>query len=615
MALVASGRDIPVGFERVIMRCLEKEPGNRFQTARDLVFALENQSDLSGTPTAVPSASPRRPLRRAAAMLIVTATAGTGAIWWTATRSRPNEPLAAAAASSDPRRVVAVLPFENITRDGRPGYFAAGMTDEVTSQLSKLGALRVIGRAGVAKFKDARSELPAIVQELGIGSVVTGTVREDGPRVRVNVELIDARSRQVIWSEQYDREGVDVFAAQSDIALRVAEALRASVTLEEQSRIGRKPTSSVAAYELYVRARAMPGGNHAALLQSIDLLKQATALDPQFALAFALLASRYQFLGSYGDTSAPAKSIDAAQKALAIDPQLAQAHHALGAGTFQAGRLKESIAAMEKSVVLDPSFDVGLVDLGNVLGAAGRFDEALRSARSGLQLTPNQPAKYYHVGQHLLFLDDDARTERFLTAAAARFPTHARLQMLLSVLDLRRGRPDAALDRIRRTVEKWPTNVEALLVRTEIVTIAGSADAERFTEPLLAASADARTQHISHSVKLLYAYQLHTKGQKARAAALMDEVLAANMEAIAAGADWLIPPIQNVTIHAIRGESAAALDWLERAYTAGWRDARTSRLMPMWASLWREPRFEQLVARMEADVAAMRARADYSGLP
>jgi hypothetical protein len=160
-----------------------------------------------------------------------------------------------------------------------------------------------------------------------------------------------------------------------------------------------------------------------------------------------------------------------------------------------------------------------------------------------------------------------------------------------------------------------PTNIEALLVRSEIATIVGSPDAERFTEPLMAASADAPTQHISHSVKLLYAYQLHTKGQTACGRQLMDEVLASNKEAIASGVDWLVYPIQNVTIHAIRGEVALALDWLERAYNAGWRDARTSRLMPMWASLRPEPRFEQLVKRMEADVAAMRARADYSGLP
>ena len=121
------------------------------------------------------------------------------------------------------RRLLAVLPFENISGNGE-GYFAAGMTQEVTSQLSKLSALRVIGRTAVAQFKEPRSQLSVLAKELGIGSAVTGTVREDGARVRVNVDLIDAQTGQLIWSEQYDREGVDVFAAQSDIALRVGQA-------------------------------------------------------------------------------------------------------------------------------------------------------------------------------------------------------------------------------------------------------------------------------------------------------------------------------------------------------------------------------------------------------
>ena len=345
-------------------------------------------------------------------------------------------------------------------------------------------------------------------------------------------------------------------------------------------------------------------------------MTKAIALDPQFALAYTRIASHYQFLGSFGDTSAPAKSIDAAHKALAIDPKLAAAHHALGVGTYQAGRLhNESLAALQKAVELDPSYVTGLADFGNALGTAGRFDEALRSARRALALTPNQSANYYHVGMHLLSLDDDSRSEPFLASAAMRFPTAVRLHILLSFLDLRRGRPDAALDRIRRTVDKSPNNVEALLARLEIATIAGSPDVARFTQPLLAESADAPTSLIWHSVKLLHAYQLHKDGEKARASALMDQVQAANEEAIRGGADWIYPPLQNVTIHAIRGDVTAALDWLERAYQAGWKDARTTRLVPMWASLQREPRFERLVARMEADVTAMRARADYSGLP
>ena len=615
--LAASGLAIPPALERLMMQCLEEAPEGRFQSARDLVFALENLTDVGTRPTPV-AATPLRRARRAAAATVIAAllVAGAGSLWWITGRGTvPDEPKPAEAAAADPRWILAVLPFENVTRDGSPGYFAAGMTDEVTSQLSKLSALRVVGRAAVAGFKSGRSDLPGMVKELGVGSLVTGTVREDGPRVRVSVELMNARSGQVIWSEQYDREGVDVFSAQSDIALRIAEALQATVTLEEQSRVGKRPTGSVAAYQLFARARAVRGFTRAALLERIDLLNQATALDPQFALAYTQVATHYQFLASFGDTSAPARSIEAAHKALAIDPQLAQAHHALGLGTYQAGRLRESLAALQKATLLDPSYSSAHADFGNALGTAGRFDEALQSAKRTLPLIPNQPTAYYHVGMHLVFLDDDARAERFLTAAALRFPTAPRLQFLLSFLDLRRGRADAALDRMRRTAEQAPNNVEALLTRLEVAAIAGSADTRRFAEPLLAESADAPTQLIWHSVKLLYAYELHKEGQKARASELMDQVLAADQEAIRGGADWLFPLIQNATIHAIRGDVPTALDWLERAYQAGWRDPRVTRLMPMWAPLRGDPRFDRLVARMESDVAAMRGRADYSGLP
>jgi eukaryotic-like serine/threonine-protein kinase len=615
--LAAYGRSIPPAFERLIMHCLEKAPESRFQNARDLVFALENLTDAPARPTGATPAFSRPARRGAVAAVIATLViAGGGALWWMASRDTPpREPKQATAAAADPRWVLAVLPFENVRRDSGPGYFAAGMTDEVTSRLSKLSALRIVGRAAVAAFKSGRSDVPGMVKELGIGSLVTGTVREDGSRVRVNVELMDARSGQVLWSEQYDREGVDVFSAQSDIALSIAEALQATVTLEEQSRVGKRPTASVAAYQLFIRERGMRGGNRARLLERIDLLNQAVGLDPQFALAYTQLATHYQFLASFGDTSAPAKSIDAAHKALAIDPQLAQAHHALGLGTFQAGRLRESLAAMQKSTELDPSFIDGLNDFGQALNTAGRFDEALHSAKRALTLMPNQATVYYHVGMHLVYLDADSRAERFLAPAAVRFPAATRLQILLSYLDLRRGRTDAALDRIRRTVDNAPTNVEALLTRLEVAAIAGSADAGRFAEALLAESADAPTQLTWHSVKLVHAYQLHKEGQKARASELMDQVLAASEEAIKGGADWLYPRIQIATVHAIRGDVPTALDWLERAYQAGWKDPRIARMLPMWASLRREPRFEKLVAQMEADLAAMRARADYSGLP
>lgn len=164
-------------------------------------------------------------------------------------------------------------------------------------------------------------------------------------------------------------------------------------------------------------------------------------------------------------------------------------------------------------------------------------------------------------------------------------------------------------------MDNSPNDVEALLTRLEVAAIAGSADARKFAEALLEESADAPTQLIWHSVKLLYACQLHKEGQKAHASELMDQVLAASDEAIKGGADWLYPRIQIATVHATRGDVSTALDWLERTYESGWRDPRIARMLPMWVPLRGTPRFERLVAQMDADLAAMRASADYSGLP
>ena len=193
--------DVPTALDRMVRRCLEKAPAGRFQSARDLVFALETLSGVSGdqAPTASRAAPSRLSVRwTAIAAVAAVVLTGAGVLRWTTVRDRPEQPSERTSAPArDPRRLLAVLPFENISKGGE-GYFAAGMTEEVTSRLAKLSGLRVVARAAVAQFKDPRRQLAPMSKELGIGSVVTGTVREDGGRVRVNVELIDAMSGQLI---------------------------------------------------------------------------------------------------------------------------------------------------------------------------------------------------------------------------------------------------------------------------------------------------------------------------------------------------------------------------------------------------------------------------------
>ena len=169
------------------------------------------------------------------------------------------------------------------------------MTEEIRGQLTKVSALRLLGRSAVQRYgNDALRQLRS---ELGAGSAVEGTVRLDGQRARVSVELVDTATERTLWSEQYDRTLDDVLSVQTDVALRIAEALNARLGPEERTRVARPPTTNAEAYELYLRAQVLDSGERQQNLRAIELLKKAVSLNPTFAVAHAHLAYRVFFLG------------------------------------------------------------------------------------------------------------------------------------------------------------------------------------------------------------------------------------------------------------------------------------------------------------------------------
>jgi TolB-like protein len=217
--------NVPESLVRIVARCLEKAPASRFQTASDLVFALSN-AHASSARTA------QGPLHYGAAIAgvaILTAVA----VW---TLTRPATDSAAPAAVSAPApRGIAVLPFENLGAADH-AYFAAGITEEVTLQLAKISALRVMSRPAAARFKSRDADLATLTRELGVGAVLAGSVRHADNRVRIGVQLLAMPSGEALWSEQYDGDVKDVLDVQATVALRVARALQASLAPEERAR-------------------------------------------------------------------------------------------------------------------------------------------------------------------------------------------------------------------------------------------------------------------------------------------------------------------------------------------------------------------------------------------
>jgi TolB-like protein len=595
---------VPADLARVVSRCLEKARKDRFQSAREVAAAL----DVVGGPD---RGRPRWP--RVAAPLAVLAVLALG---WAAWRRAPAG-LPAAPAAPDARGI-AVLPFETI---GPPdqAYFATGLTEEVTLQLAKVRSLRVISRAAVTRFGRGAAELPAMARELRIGAVLTGSVRHAGEAVRVGVQLVAAPGGETLWSGEYDGDLGNILAAQSDVAVRVARSLQASLAPEERARIERPPTTVPAAYDLFLKARGRSGRNLAEIREAASLLERAVALDPRFALAHAQLARWYLFRGYHTGREDLVRAVEAGRTAVGLDPQLARAHYALAGALAASGDIEGSRLGMLRAIELDSSLGGAMNDLSVTEWLAGRFDQSFYWAMRAFPLAPNLANSCYHVGVPLLVLDDEA-AGRWLLAAERRFPAAdatggQRLQILLAALDLGRGRATAALERMRAAVAAEPGSDEGQLTLTEMAVFAGAKDAPAQVDRALAVGPEARGSWVLLSTPRTWRAHLWLQaGVPARAQPLVDAALAANRRASEGGDRSFGLLYENAALALMRGERKAALDWLDRAYAAGLRDAASLQHDPMLASVWTDGRFVALLERMRKDVREMRARVDLGEL-
>ena len=449
--LEVRNRQVPPQLSHVIARCLAKKPADRYESTRDLAHDLKDLVRDSSTSrvTAVPA---RRPIGMAALVgaLVVLLSAAAGAWWWIA-GSR------GAALADEARRVVAVLPFQDLTGDTSRAYFAAGVTEEIRGQLTKVSALRLLSRSAVQRY--GKDDLRQLRSELGAGSAVEGTVRLEGQRARVSVELIDTATERTLWSEQYDRTLDNVLSVQTDVALRIADALNAALGPEERTRVARPPTTNAEAYELYLRSQELNEGDRQQNLRGIELLTKAVSLDPAFAVAQARLAYRTAFLGYYDDPKYLDMSIAIGKRAIELDPTLPAAHTALASAYGQKGWASRAREAFQKALSLDPGGG-GMGALSNITvlesEVLGRHDKALVTARRLLQMRPVRPGIIYHVAWPLLFMRDDATTARWLTEGLNRIPDNARLQYLRAALHYLQGEEAAALALARKVVEDRP---------------------------------------------------------------------------------------------------------------------------------------------------------------
>ncbi|MDQ2918839.1 MAG: adenylyl cyclase, partial [Verrucomicrobiota bacterium] len=298
----------------------------------------------------------------------------------------------AASTSELPAKSIAVLPFDNLSRDPDNAFFAEGVQDEILTRLAKVADLKVIARTSTQRFKSAPENLPEIARQLGVMNILEGTVQKVNDQVRVNVQLINVLTNAHLWAEIYDRKLTDIFAVESDIAKTIADTLQAKLTGTEKSAMSNTPTEDPVAHELYLKGRHFWGLRGDNLPRAIEFYNQAIARDPNYALAYAGLSETYVLLPYY--TGADPKDVRpkaraAALKALELNPNLAEAHNAIGKVAYNDDiDIQKSIREHQRAIELSPNYAGAHHWLTGPLKALGRLDEAIAESRRSTELDP-----------------------------------------------------------------------------------------------------------------------------------------------------------------------------------------------------------------------------------
>jgi len=381
--------------ERIIGKCLEKDPQNRYQTAKELAVDLSRllQPATAGVQT--------RPRPRWARMAIAAGLfAALAVLAVVATILVPQWRSQPAARSRPEIKSLAVLPLANMSGDPNQEYFADGMTEQLITDLARLGKFKVISRTSVLRYKGTTKPMEQIAKELGVDAVLEGSVVRSGDRVRISVQLVHGATDTHLWAERYERDLRDIFALQREISTASTRAIGSQLAKGERP----PPRQRVApeAYEAYLRARyativPTPSG----LAKCSTLLERAISLEPAYAEAYGALAECYTLAGIWGEATREVmpKAKAAAEKAISLDDSVAAGHAGLArVRLFYDWDMPGAEREFWRAIELDPSRSETYGGYAALLAYAGRFDEAITAAKRAVELDPLNPYSHFGLG-------------------------------------------------------------------------------------------------------------------------------------------------------------------------------------------------------------------------
>jgi len=503
---------------------------------------------------------------------------------------------------------IAVLPFENMSGED-DAYFSQGVTEDILTQISKINDLRVLSRFTLKDYDSKGKTVQQIGAELGVGYLLTGSIRRAGEDLRIACQLVQVNPEQETWAENFDKRMDDVFAIQKEVATEVARYLKARLSPTLENEMAKRPTENLVAYNYYLKGRSeYYKYEPEAMKNAITYFKESLVLDPGFALAWAGLSDAY----SQGVTYAflPISFLDSAmamgQKAVQLDPNSAEAWKALGMVYQNKGLYDEAAEKYEKSLSLNPSYEPAIGNLGIVLSIQDRNDEAIRLQKQAIRVNPLNFKSYTSLGDHYITLEmypeAEANFKKALELNPRDWGTHYSSAYLYALGD----QPHKVRQHLEGLIAIDPKDP---VLNENAADVALNYDPE-IARPYLLKSIQAEgfNPKSNYTVPLGIGYLLLQEGKIDSAKMWLDPALDYHLQRAKDGSEEINNTLMIASLYAVKNEKKEAMKWLRKMIDQGYLDRRNLMSDLRMANLRREPEFINMMEELEQKISAMRLK-------